>query len=375
MLSHKWDGNKKEIELSEDEQCVEYFELFLKFIYLNRAQLNQTNVLPLLILADKYNFEGLRKVCVSYAISYILRELPLKELVNVWFSYSSKIGHSVLIQECVRIIAENFTELISDDWIKDWMALDRDQLIELLKSNDLVVPSEFVLFEALQKWISAPQSPERRGSTSSPSLIQILPFIRFPYMSAEELLRVETSSIAKVHSKLFLEYTHNAFRYISLPLNARINKDFHSTQFLLRSYSDVRWDKRITITNEQLYERGVDHSFPFSTRSSTVPVSNWNWTLKFTIASSFPNANDELKVNLSSDDMDNNPRSVEFHLMVVSDKKVLREVVGQKLFTKTRYHTDIELSKQVSINELFSENSNLLINGNLHLQLILRPIV
>lgn len=151
-------------------------------------------------------------------------------------------------------------------------------------------------------------------------------------------------------------------------------RDFHTSQFLLRSYSDTNWYKKITITNEQLYERGVDHCFSFMTRSSTVPVVNWNWTFKFTIASSFPNANDELKVNLASDDVDNQ-RSVEYHLMVVGEKKILREVSGKKLFTKTRYHTDIELAKQVSINELFSENSPLLVNGNLQLQLILRPIV
>lgn len=143
MLSHKWDGNKKEIELSEDPQCIDYFETFLKFFYSNHVQLNDCNTLPLLILADKYNFNGLKTVCVNYAITYVLKELPLKEIVNVWFNYSSKTCHTVLIQECIRIIGSNLTEVISsEEWTKDWMALDRDQLIEILKSNDLVVPSE-----------------------------------------------------------------------------------------------------------------------------------------------------------------------------------------------------------------------------------------
>lgn len=48
----------------------------------------------------------------------------------------------VLIQNCIQILAKDFTEIISsEDWEKDWMAIDRDQLVEILKSNELVVPS------------------------------------------------------------------------------------------------------------------------------------------------------------------------------------------------------------------------------------------
>lgn len=41
-------------------------------------------------------------------------------------------------------------------------------------------------------------------------------------MTAEELSEIESSQIAQVHAKLFMPYTHNAFKYISLPLSARI---------------------------------------------------------------------------------------------------------------------------------------------------------
>lgn len=61
--------------------------------------------------------------------------------------------------------------------------------------------------------------------------------------------------------------------------------------------------------------------------------------------------------------------------MVINDKKILREVYGEKLFTKTKYHIDINLDNFLSANELFMENSPLLVNGNLHLQLVLRVVV
>ena len=82
------------------------------------------------------------QVCINYTVSYVLKEAPLKDVFNVWFNYSSKACHLTLIRECVRIIALNMTEILtSEEWLEDWIALDRDQLIEILKSNDLVIPS------------------------------------------------------------------------------------------------------------------------------------------------------------------------------------------------------------------------------------------
>uniref|UniRef100_A0AC34F195 BTB domain-containing protein n=1 Tax=Panagrolaimus sp. ES5 TaxID=591445 RepID=A0AC34F195_9BILA len=375
MLSSKWDGNKKEIELSEDSQCVDHFETFLKFFYFNHAVFNDTNALPLLILADKYNFKGLQKVCIQYAISYVLKEASLKDILNVWFNYSSKACHSILIRECVRIIASNMTKILtSEEWTDDWASLDRDQITEILKSNDLIIPNEYLLYQSIQKWINAENSPERKGSTLTATLIQILPWIRFPYMKAEELSELEGTPLAQTHVKLFMPFTHTAFKYISLPLSLRTTSDFTTSQFLLRSYTDLSWDNRIVITNEQLYERGVDHSFKISTRASTVDPQTWNWTLKFTIASTVPNSHDQLKLNLASDDIDHS-RSVEYLISVVGERKILRQVWGMKNFTKTRYHTDLDLQSKINVNELFSENSPLLVHGCLHLQLNLRPVL
>lgn len=42
------------------------------------------------------------------------------------------------------MLAWHFEEMIiSEEWEKEWLSVDRDQLIELLKSNDLVLPSNF----------------------------------------------------------------------------------------------------------------------------------------------------------------------------------------------------------------------------------------
>ncbi|KAL3069682.1 hypothetical protein niasHS_015916 [Heterodera schachtii] len=379
MLSQKWNGDKKEIELTEEPQCQAMFGPFLRFLYCNHIVLSAENALPVLILADKYNVTGLKKICIDFAINYVLPELKLKDLFHLWFSYSTKAYHVPLIKVCIEILAKQFKELAtSEEWAAEWAELDRDQLIELLRSNDLVVPNEFFVWEAVLKWLAAPAHPERRGSTSSPILVQLLPLIRFPFMSTEELLQIEDSKLAKMPqlSKLFTQHTHLAYKFISLPLASRIKliNESNGPQFLLRNYTEVQWDKRMCLTAEQLYLRNHEHSFKVTTKSASLTLPKWEWKLDFQVVQNLSNVNDDLRLQLSAVDVDLSGRSVEYMLMMCGHKRVLRTITGTKLFTKSRYNADLDLRGKVEASELFMENSPLLTDGDLHLQLLLRPV-
>uniref|UniRef100_A0A7E4VER3 BTB domain-containing protein n=1 Tax=Panagrellus redivivus TaxID=6233 RepID=A0A7E4VER3_PANRE len=376
MLAHEWNGKEEELTLNEDPVCIDHFETFLRFFYFNHAVLDDSNVLPLLILADKYNFDGLRQVCTNYAISYVLKEAPLKEVVNVWFNLACKSNHAVLIKECERIIAQNLTQILSEeDWQEDWINLDRVQLLVLLKSNDLVIPNEDILFEAVQRWIYAEDHPQRKDKELGKILESLIPWIRFPFMSSQQLLEVESSELYQKHSSLIAPYILAAFKNNAIPLNAEVRPPFTSAQFLLRNYTDTRWDKRIIITNEKIYVRGVEHVFNFATKSSTVPVQTWNWTLKFILTLPIGNNKDEeLRLVLLANDIDT-PRSIEYNVAVVSDVEVLKQVSGRKNFTKTRTSADLSLDSEINVVELLSENSPLLVDDCLHLQISVRPVV
>jgi len=278
---------------------------------------------------------------------------------------------------CIDILAKKFNEIITDsEWEKDWICIDRDQLMEFLKCNELVVPNEYVVWEGVQKWLKASAHPERRGNTSSPLLVQILPLIRFPFMSAVELGLVENSTTALQHPKLLQSQTHLAYKFISLPLSNRTdNRDFMGQQFVLRNYTDIRWERRFTFTSEQLYERNHDHTFNFSTKSNTFTLPSWEWSLSFQISQSISNTEDELRVVLTAIDVDLSSRSLEYLLMIHDETKVIRTIFGTKMFTKSRYNAELDLQNRLKVQEIFSENSPLLVNRNLNLQLILRPIL
>nr|CDJ87798.1 BTB:POZ domain containing protein [Haemonchus contortus] len=336
MLSQRWNGEKKDLEMVEDAPCQKVFPAFLRFLYCNHVVLHQDNCLPILILADKYNVISLKKVCIDFAIAEILPNLTLKDVFSIWFSYATKAYHQVLIRAFVA--------------------------------------NEYRLWEAVIRWLQAPNHPERRGTTASPLLSSLLPYIRFPFMTADELTHVERSQFAECYPKLFHPQILLAYKFQALPLSSRVNcKEFSTTQFLLRNYTDTRWDKRISISNEQLYQRGVDHSFQIRTRSCTFPLQTWQWTLKLGGSSYSNSVDDVLKAYLISEDIDQ-PRSIEYMLSIVDEKRVLRSFSSKKNFTKTRYSSELDIDRKVEINDLLTEDSPLLVNGELHLQLTLRPI-
>ncbi|EJD75862.1 hypothetical protein LOAG_17074 [Loa loa] len=375
MLSKKWNGDKKELELVEDPPCQRVFAAFLRFLYCNHVFLHPENALSILILADKYNVSNLKKICIDYAVSSILPELSTKELFHVWFSYATKAFHQPLISACIKALAWHFEEMIvSEEWEKEWLSLDRDQLIELLRSNDLVLSNEFRLWEAVQRWLVTSSHPERRGNTASPLMASIIPFIKFPFMTADELTIVERSPLVDLYPKLFHPQISLAYKFQALPLASRANcKEFTGSQFILRNYTDIRWDKRITVRADDLHhDRSVDQAYNITTRSSTFPLQAWNWKLKLT-GQLMPNSHEELRMFLVSDDIDQ-PRSIEYLMQIVNERKVIQSFSSKKNFTKTRYSADIEIQKKIDLSELYTDNSPLLVNGELHLQITLRPI-
>ena len=56
LMNPRWNESREQrIVLQEATECVEVFELFLRYLYTGRLKVSHTTVLPILALADKYN--------------------------------------------------------------------------------------------------------------------------------------------------------------------------------------------------------------------------------------------------------------------------------------------------------------------------------
>jgi hypothetical protein len=272
-------------------------------------------------------------------------------------------------------LSDSFQEIISsNDWEKEWLSLDRDQLTEFLKSSEIYVSSEYDLWQAVMKWLQAPAHPERRGSAVEKNLSHLVPLIRFPLMTADELYQVERSPLVEQHPKLFGQQLLLAYKYTALPLGSRVGcREFSGIQFLLRNYTELRWDKRIIITDIYGIPRYTEVVLKITTKASAMPPQTWDWELKIH-PKGFSSSCEDFRTILVSNVILDQTRAVEYLLSVVDDKKIIRSVAGKKIFSKTRYSADLEMEKKVSVDEITSDSSPLLVNNNLYLQLTLRPI-
>ncbi|XP_067681670.1 BTB/POZ domain-containing protein 17-like [Haliotis asinina] len=374
MFSSEWSNSgKKEVELVEDSICNTVFPRFLKFLYGCHIKLNIDNTLPVLILADKYNVEDLRNVCITFAVSYIIPKLQLKDVFHVWFQYSTKCYHQRLVTACVGALAEKMDEIIgSEEWEAEWLNLEKDQLIEFLRSSDLSVKDEFELWEATVKWIQSQAHPQRMAEMSN--LAKVMEYIRFPMMTSEQLCEVESSSLYQQHPELFQKAFMLAYKFHALPLTKRANvKEFMTSSFLLRNYTDLRWDKRLQVSHYSACPKGAEVGFRFSTRASSFPAQTWEWELKVH-PKGYSAQCDDFRVVLYSNLILDQPRPIEYYLSIVDRDQILHTVSGKKNFSKARYTTDTEMDKKVTVADLCQPDSPLLVDDHLILQIALKPV-
>lgn len=67
-------------------------------------------------------------------------------------------------------------------------------------------------------------------------------------MSPEELYQLEKVPFVEQYPKLFAPQLMLAYKYQSLPLASKVgSREFNGSQFMLRNYTELRWDKRLVL--------------------------------------------------------------------------------------------------------------------------------
>ena len=232
MCSKRWDINQvTEIELSESEQCIPVFPNFLHFLYHGQVHVTTTIALPLLMLADKYNVQPLKRCCEAY----IGKQVESGNVVGAirWLPYLQLCGHRDLEDACIRVIVIEMEYIINCD---DFLLLNFELLTYLLERNDLVVPCEYILYLAVVKWV---ENNETKSSRQK-HIDALIPLIRFSMMFPEHLMQVEKSSFYQTYQSKMCGYVSLAHRYRSLIPDV-IDDAFDGILYRPRNYTNPRW--------------------------------------------------------------------------------------------------------------------------------------
>jgi len=202
LMSNNWtESSEKKIVLKESPACEAVFEVFLKYLYTGKIQVDYANVIPILQLADKYNVKDLLRV----GLDFMSRNVPLagkKNQVVSWYQFTTNCGYKDVSKLCLNFIKWNF-DLVSESI--DWPHLELDSLMSVLSSSDLVTVQEVQVFRSVERWLSARrQEMEDRGEENisihmERLAISCLEHVRFPMMSPAQLADLLLSPLISRH--------------------------------------------------------------------------------------------------------------------------------------------------------------------------------
>ncbi|XP_071496532.1 kelch-like protein 41 [Diadema antillarum] len=164
--------------LVEEDPDALVFEDFLKFLYTTTVTLSSHNVLSLIRLADKYMIPELHGLCCDFIdnsdVVTMLSLLPSAQEFNM----------PDIVKLCHQSFLTNFN-LLSGQQLLD---LDAATMLLILDSGiDLVVESEYALFEKIEPWLTQCENDD--------IFVEIIKCIRFPFMNALQLKKVTTTAV------------------------------------------------------------------------------------------------------------------------------------------------------------------------------------
>ena len=167
-----------------DCHCESLLELF-RFLYTDKVNLNGSNVMQVLYLAEKYMVPSLAEKCTKY-----LRDNLEASNVFCILPHAQKHEDKDLEDRCWKVIEMKTEEAVASD---EFVTLERSVVETVVKRETLNV-KEVELFKAVDRW--ATKESERQGITPDGEVKrrilgeEIVKAIRFPTMSQKEFLSV-----------------------------------------------------------------------------------------------------------------------------------------------------------------------------------------
>lgn len=228
-----WNGdllNGDELVLEETPECQTVFQKFLEYLYSAEVVVSLQSAVGLLCLADKYEVVSLKGLVGGYMVQWA--SSPRVGTALAWYNWAKRIIIPLLITQCFRTIAWNFSAVVGSE---EWKNVDIDFLIDFVSSSELVVRDEFVVYEAVHAWLCAEEGRNDKHADT------LLPLIRFPQMHVSQLYQLENNTNT-TPSKLLSNLFSRAYRFRAV-CPTQLGANFNDVSYLPRDYTYLSVDQ------------------------------------------------------------------------------------------------------------------------------------
>uniref|UniRef100_A0A8C4U9J5 BTB domain-containing protein n=1 Tax=Falco tinnunculus TaxID=100819 RepID=A0A8C4U9J5_FALTI len=121
------------------------FQVLLEFTRTAQVLIGQENVTSLLETADFFQFDRVKLLCQKF----LERELHVSNCLGL-MTYSQQFAFIDLYESAMNVALSHWGDVMCQEEFK---VLPKETLIQLLKSDDLFVSREDVVFDSVMRWI------------------------------------------------------------------------------------------------------------------------------------------------------------------------------------------------------------------------------
>ncbi|XP_037548913.1 kelch-like protein 10 [Nematolebias whitei] len=150
-LFTRWSKQEQTI-YSIEGMCPDTMRLILDYVYTGSLPITENNVQEILLAADQFNILEVIEACSNFLIEL----LQLNNCISIW-KFTNVCFHTELRCKAFRYILEHFEKVCLCD---EFLLLSVEELIDIIKQDNLNVRQENIVFEAILRWID--HTPEER---------------------------------------------------------------------------------------------------------------------------------------------------------------------------------------------------------------------
>lgn len=121
------------------------FQALLEFTHTAQVLIGQENVTSLLETADFFQFDRVKLLCEKF----LERELHVSNCLGL-MTYSQQFAFMELYASAMNVALTHWGDVMCQEEFK---ALPKEMLMQLIKSDDLFVSREDVVFDSIMRWI------------------------------------------------------------------------------------------------------------------------------------------------------------------------------------------------------------------------------
>lgn len=193
------ESNQELIELKQKSISAEVLKIILNYIYGEDLRVNEHNALEILATADQLHFTNVVQKCCDF----LAREFKKVRFDVQRYCQLIDIADTRGLGDLKEAVQFNMATKYQDicDSEEFLSQIDADQLINILKRDDLCVPSETFVFKSVMRWV------HYRKEERMPFAAKVIHAVRLGLVDIttliEELNTKDLQQVSEIHKILF----------------------------------------------------------------------------------------------------------------------------------------------------------------------------